>query len=490
MKLFKTKSYCLFFLVFFLFSCQSLPGYQTSHEVQALRTSQSQVEKKASSLALFRWLSNKKALRTADSKTQPVVIDNAYLDYSSDLAYLKAESSFLEQDLAGALDYMDTAQLFSRDGAYLLERKADIYKKEALLTEAIQLYQRSLKKSGTKTRVQKKIMECYVLNGLNELALQENKKLLEKEPDSFLLRFQQVVLLMSEQKWQKSLVLLNQLLSQELSLDEKAPTLAFQSYALSTLGKEKEALKSYKSLMSMDLPEEATVLRVGDLYKRIGKETWAINYVRQFQEQGMVTKHNASFLFALAFAVGDWEQAFQQTEHLEALGNLKKDHRFYRAFYLLERKNHVASIPYLKDLLIEEPDNGQYQYLLAISYSKMNELEQAFKSYQKVPASSPYFLLSQLDLARLLEKQGEQEKSLALLKKLSFGAKMSPFAVSEYAKKLWKIGNKQQALDVLNVALKEDPLNSELLSLKDSYSKKESHVEFEKVSFLKTEKRH
>ena len=487
MKPAKIRKYCLFFLVFFLFSCQSLPGYNKSPEIQARLTSHSQV-KKASNWASFRSIFNKTGLFKAESNKEPVVIDNDYLDYASDLAYLKAESSFLENDLAGALEYMETAQIFSRDdGAYLLERKADFYKKEGFLTEAIQIYQRSLKKDGTQTRVQKKIMECYVLNDLNELALQENKKLLAQEPDSFLLRFQQVVLLMAEQKWQKSLTLLNQLLSQDLSLEDKTSTLAFQSYALSTLGKEKEALKSYKSLMSLDLPEEAVILRVGDLYRRIGKEKWAINYVRQFQDQGMVTKYNASFLFDVAFAVGDWEQAFQQTEYLEALGNLQNPHRFYRAFYLVEKKNHVASIPYLRDLLIEDPDNGQYQYLLGVSYSKMNELEQAFKNYQKVSDSSPYFLLSQLDLARLLEKQGEQEKSLALLKKLSFGVKMSPFAVSEYAKKLWQIGNKKQALNVLNVALKEDPSNSELLSLKDSYSKEVSFVELEKVSFLETE---
>lgn len=416
---------------------------------------------------------NKKTSFSSQSfKLKQPVIDNNYLDYQAVLAYLKAETAFLEKDAGLALEHLKTAQVFSRDSSHLIERRADFYKQEGLCTEAVNVYKKWINKYGAQTRIQKKIMECYVLNGLNDLALKTNESLLKKEPESFWLWFQKSILLIGEKKWSEGLKVFQYLLSQELTLEEKAQTLAFQSYAFSQLEKKEDALKSYHRLLGLGFPNEPAVLRIGDLYRKIGKEAWAISYVSQFQIKRAVTKHNASFLFDIAFSSGDWEQAFKQTENLEALGSLKKPHRFYRAFYLGELEKHEQAIPYLRDLVFEDPKNGQYQYMLAFSYVKKDQIKKAFSAYKKVSPTSPYFLISRLDLAKLLEKQGENEKSLSLLKSLAFGETMRPFAVSEYAKSLWKLGERKKALVVLTSALKQAPSNADLLNLKASYSEK------------------
>lgn len=453
------KKYFPLVLVFFFFSCQSFKENRLDFSAK----------KQGSSVH-----SSKEATWSAQ-KTP--VINKDYLEYSASAAYLKAETAFLEGETESALTHLKTAQIFSRDSAYILERKADFYKKEALLTEAVQVYKKRIEKYGQDPRIQKKIMECYVLNGLNDLALKENERLLEKEPESFLLGFQKAVLLIGEERWEESLKVFQLLLSQDQTLEEAAHTLSFQSYVFNQLQREAEALESYQRLLALDFPEESVVLSIGELYRKTGREDWAIDYVLQFQEKQGITKHSAYFLFDAAFAAGDWEQAFRQTESLSALGNLKRPHRFYKAFYLRELGRHDLAISYFKDLLFEDPENGQYQYLLAASYAKSNRTEQALEAYEKVSLSSPFFILSRLDLARLLEERGEHKKALSLLKALAFGDKMSPSGALEYAKSLWRLGERKQALFVLTSALKQAPSNNDLLTLKAGYSEKLAFAE-------------
>ena len=471
-------------LVFFFFSCQSLKTNKNSSQLplsgkNQIENQKAQINKKTQnqtqeSLAVS---SKLKSFSVNQEIKKSPVIDNNYLDYSTDLAYLKAETAFLEKKTDLALDQINKAQIFSRKPAHLIERTGDFYKKEGLLTESIHYYKKWIQRYGEEPRIRKKIMECYVLNGLNDLALKENERLLKKEPDSFLLGFQKSILFMGEKKWEESLKLFEQLLAQKRSLEEASQILAFQSYALNELGRKKLALKSFHRLLELDFPSEPVALRIGDLYRKTGKEDWSIAYVSQFQIKSGITKYNSSFLFDVAFSSGDWGQAFQQTENLEALGSLNQPHRFYRAFYLSELKKYDLSIPYLKDLLTEEPNNGQYQRLLAVSYEKTNQPERALAVYKKVSSSSPYFLISALEQARLLEKQGELEESLSLLKSLVDRETMSPLAVSEYAKSLWRLGERKQALFVLTSALEQAPSNSELLNLKSAYSEKLSFVE-------------
>lgn len=401
------------------------------------------------------------------------IIDKNYLAYQSSLAYLKAEASFLEGKTDMALQYLKTAQVFSTESSHLLERKADFYKKEGLCAEAIQNY----KRIGQKPRVQKKIIECYAFNDLNALAIELSENLLQESPQDFLLWFQKSLLLIGQHQWEKALETYKHLLSLDLSLGEKAQTLAFQSYAFLLSSQPEEALKSFQQILALDFPPEPIVLRIAELYNKSGKTDWAMSYLSEFQTKKAITKYNSDFLFDLFFAEGKFEEAFQQTKHLEDLGKLKKQHRFYRAFYLGELQQHDRAIPYLKDLLMEDSKNGQYQYMLAFSYAQKGEIKEALLNYEKVSPQSSYFLLARLELAKLLQKEGEFNKSLSVLKKLAFGERIRPFAVSEYAKSLWHLGERKQALFILTSALKQAPADTELLNLKANYSEKLKLVE-------------
>ena len=401
------------------------------------------------------------------------LIDKSYLEYQASLAYLKAETAFLEHQTETALEYLKTAQIFSSTPSlHLRERQADFYKKEGLLTEAVYHYKKLEQEHKDKRRFQTKLIECYVLNGLYSMALEENKKLLEKEPDSSPLWFQKAILLMSQKKWDESLKIFQHILSQNQTLKETAQAFLFQSYVLTKLNREEEALERFDRLLELDITDEQTSLSIAGLYKKIGKERWAVAYLKKFQEERGQTKAVSSFLFDTAFSAENWKEAFYYTQQLEDLGELVKKYRFYKVIYLMELRKYEKAVPYLVDLISENPSQGQYHYMLAVSYKENQKWEKATQAYQKVPVSSPYFLLSRLQLAGLWQKQGQSQESLKLLKKLVFETtKMSPKVVFFYVKSLWKLGHKKSAVSVLTLALKKDPLNQDLFNLREAYFK-------------------
>ncbi|MBC6414948.1 MAG: hypothetical protein GDA46_00935 [Bdellovibrionales bacterium] len=439
-------------------------------------------------------LKAQKDLNLKSSSKHSIVVDKSYLEYQSNLAYLKAEMAFLEGQSEKALEYLKTAKLFSiTDSFHLKERQADFLKEEGLLTEALYHYKELEKDDENKKRIQIKLMECYVLNKLYSMALEENKKLIEKDPKNFVFLFQKAILLISQKKWEESLKVFQNLLAYNPALDEKIQTLLFQSYVLTELNREKEVLKTWKNLFKLDLVDEATSMKLANFYKKIGKTNWAMAYLKKFQKERGVTPKVSLLLFELAFFSNKWKEAFYYTQQLEDLGVLTNQHRLYKVLYLKELKKYEDVIPYLEDLVATNPTHGQYRYMLAVIYRKTERWNKAIHAYQKIPFSSSYFLLSQLQLATLWQKQGQYKESLKLLKRLSFGEEMNPQAVFVYAESLWKIGNKKQAVSVLTLALKEDPHNLELLQLRASYFKelgflesslKDIHVKSSNVSFI------
>ena len=225
------------------------------------------------------------------------MIDKSYLEYQASLAYLKAEVAFLENQTETALEYLKTARVFSSTPSlHLRERQADFYKKEGLLTEAVYHYKKlAQERHKDNKRLQTKLMECYVLNGLYPMALEENKKLLEKEPDSSLFWLQKAVLLMSQKKWGESLKIFQHILSHNQTLKETAQAVLFQSYVLTKLNRGEEALESFNRLLELEGTDEQTSLSAAGLYKKIGKKRWAVAYLKKFQKERGFTKAVSSF---------------------------------------------------------------------------------------------------------------------------------------------------------------------------------------------------
>ena len=351
---------------------------------------------------------------------------------------------------------------------------AELYQKEGLSALAIEKYKKLIEKTNDK-EFREKLSDLYAEQNLNKLALNEINLLLEKYPN-FQLLLKKAVLFNQQEAWIKALKATEKAEKKATVLEENIQSLLFRAYIFAKQNKAKKSLETLKQIEKLDFPEEKLVLKIADFYKNFSEQK-AIHYLQSFQKKKGITAPVSTALLNSALSSKNWEKAQKHIQELKDLGELEEEHYFYKALFLAKQAQYDQAILYLKDLTIKKPQNGHYNYLLALNYENNLEWSKAIKIYQKMPSQSPYFLASQLQLARLWQKQGKYKKSFNKLNHLTFNKPGSPQAALLYAESLWNKGNQKKALKVLSKALKYHPKHSDILFLRGFYFKQTGAIE-------------
>ena len=418
----------------------------------------------------------RKPIKTGLQKdSTSIIIDNSYFEQQAVTNYLKAESAFFESDFTTALNYFKIAKLFVPQSTHFQKRIAELYEKEGLLSLAISEY-KNLIKTFHKKEILAKLTDLYALQRLDNKALEQNDLLLTQDPHSFPLTLKKAILLIQQENWKTALKALKKAEKQAVLLEETIQSLLFRAYIFAKQEKTEDSLKIIRQIKKLDFPEEKLVLKIADFYKNFDKELARL-YLEDFQRQKGITPATSTALLEEAIFSKNWEKAMCHIQQLKDLGQMEEQHYFYSALFFLKEKQYNKATPYLKDLLNQQPQNGHYNYLLALNYEKNQQWPKAIKTYQKVPFHSPYFLVAHLQLAQLWQQQGEYQKSFELLNHLAFNKPASPQAVLLYAESLWNTGNKKQAVNVLTKALQYHPDHLDILFLRGFYFKQSGAVD-------------
>ena len=407
------------------------------------------------------------------SKKKPsksFLIDKNYMEKQALLYYLKAESAFFDSDSIKALKYLKKAKLLEPQSSHFQKRMAEIYEKEALFAESINIYENLLKKQASKNKWRQKLINLYAIQGLNNKALEQMELLLKQKPHSFELILKQALLLLKQENWESALKKLNTAESQASSLEQRAQIFLLQAYALTKQQQIEKSLEVIEKIKRLAIPQEELALKVADFYSHFNKKSAGL-YLKDFQEKNGATQKTSLFLLKQALSSKEEMEAMHYIEQLKDFCVLEEPHYFYSALFYLKEQRYEQALLYLKDLVNQNPSNSYYTYLLAVSYEKSQQWDKAISHYQKTSSYSPYFLVAHLQLAELWQKQGQYKKSLGLLKNLAFKKPISPQAVLLYAESLWDIGKKKQALKALTKALKHHPNHLDILFLRGFYFK-------------------
>ena len=376
------------------------------------------------------------------------VIDQNYFELQADSAYLKGEEAFFQGNNIEALKHFKQALLFAPHSIHLRVRTANIYEQERLSAEALSHYKALLQKPEKNKEIYHKLVDFYTLNGLHKKAFEHYQYFLKRDPDNFLLRLKQALLLINQEDWTSALKALSTAEQKSLSLEEKVQAILSQAYVFAKLQNIPKSLKTMNKLAHFHIPEEELVLKIADFHKSLGQDFLALSYLENFQKSQGATKSVSSALLDYYISSANWNKAIQQMELAQALGHFENHHYFYMAMLLMEKQEYNQALLFLKDLTRKEPKNSQYLYFLALVYEQQKKWKKALKTYNKVQKSSLHFLAANLQSAQLLQKTGHKKESFALLNKLTFSPNgdISPQALLLYSESLWNSGHKEKAL--------------------------------------------
>ena len=419
-----------------------------------------------------------KSASSIQKNSQSPIIDSHYFEYQADSSYLKGEEAFFADRRTEALKYFKKALLFAPHSFHLRKRIAQIYEQEGLFAEALSHYKAFSQTMGKNKAFHQKLTNIYTLRGLNNKAFEHLQHLLQQEPDHFLLRFKQALLLIHQKDWPEALKALKKAKTKALSLEERVQVILSQSYVFACLQDFSQSLKTMGRLASLPIPHEELVLQIAGFYKSLGQKLLALSYLESFQKTQGVTKRISQSLLDFYLSFENWEKARQQMEHIQTLGQFTNHHYFYMAMLLMETQDYDRALAYLKDLVSAEPKQGQYLYLLAFVYERQKQWLKALKTYNQVQVSSSHFLAAQLQVAQLFNQIGQKKKSFSLFEKLSFSSRrgIRPQALLLYSESLWNSKYRKKAINVLTRGLERKPFHVDFLFLRGFYFKQSGYL--------------
>ena len=459
----------IFLVSWFCFSCQNLEHIkqstreQNSHVFEKNKMSQKEIIKS-------------KLFKKNNSCFQ--VIDQNYFELQADSAYFKGEDAFFKGNNTEVLKYFKQALLFAPNSVRLRVRTANIYEQEGLSAEALSHYKALLQNSEKNKEIYHRLVDFYALNGLNKKAFEYHQYLLNQDPDNFVLQLKQALLLINQEDWTSALKALKTAEQKAFGLEEKVQVVLSQAYVFAKLQNIPKSLKTMNKLAYLQISEEELVLKIADFYKSLEQNFLALSYLENFQKSQGATKTISNTLLDYYISSENWKKAVRQMELVQALGLFEDHHYFYMAMLLMEKQKHDRALVFLKDLVMKEPNNGQYLYFLALVYEQKQEWQKALKTYNQIQKSSSHFLAANLQSAQLLQQIGRKRESFVLLNKLAFSSNgdISPQALLLYAESLWNSGRKEKALSILTKGLRSKPSHVDLLFLRGVYLKQSGHL--------------
>ncbi len=334
-------------------------------------------------------------------------LQNAYTSYAlACLAEIDGKYPEAESFVREALERDQAAP-------YLLLRLSEILAKQGSTQDALAEVQRAVRLDPSDLRARGFLAQLYSQLQEFELAISQYREILDRDPNSKDVRLQLVTLLIRSKDYQAAL--------DELSiLTYREPELIIAHYYEAKINLElKEYAKAEKAFLRVLQLNESFLPALFDLaalYATIGKFDMAAETYRKILLSDPTETTARERLIALYYKMGRKDLAEKHLNEMKALigpGDVKRK----RLGLLYLRYGKLKeSIDELTAIVSAWPDDQEARYYLAAALEESEDLDEAYRNFDRVTPESEYFTNARVHMAYLLEKQERTGEAIELLR--------------------------------------------------------------------------
>ena len=388
-------------------------------------------------------------------------LQNAYTSYAfACLAEIDGKYSEAESLLREALQQ-------DEDDPYLLLRLSEILAKQGSTQDALEVAQRAVLLDPSDLRARGFLAQLYSQLQEFERAISQYREILERDPNNKGMRLQLVTLLIRSKDYEAALDELSILTSRE-------PGLIIAHYYEAKINLElKEYDKAEKAFLRVLQLNESFLPALFDLaalYATIGKLDMAAETYGEIllsePRRNSTTRPATSArerLIALYYKMGRKDLAEKQLNEMKALigpGDVKRK----RLGLLYLRYGKLKeSIDELTAIVTAWPDDQEARYYLAAALEESEDLDEAYRNFDRVTPESEYFVNARVHMAYVLEKQEKTGEAIGLIRQtITQTSEHSPQLYLVLAS-LYEIQEEHEsAIDVLREGLQYNNENIDL----------------------------
>lgn len=346
------------------------------------------------------------------------LIDPVYMTSQADYHFTLAESLSLEGKSQKAIEEFRLTLLYDPQSVLVQLRMATEYIRLGMVTEAIESAQSAIELEPNNMDGRMMMGGLYTALKSFDKALIHYRKVLEVNP----YHTEAAILvggLLAEQRKYKEAVDHLETLTKAKKFEE--PEKAY--YFIGRIRTEQDtpqlnlAEKAFRQALTLkpDFPEAAYAL--AGVLKKMGKESEGMKMIKSFQDKYGPQKDMARVLSQYYLSLEDYDRAFEQLAYLESFERDNLNVKVQMALILVERQKYEDAAERFEEILLQSPESDKIRFYLGAVYEELSRWELARENYERVPASSTYYVDAVVHNAQITHKQKSLGAAIEIVEK-------------------------------------------------------------------------
>ena len=346
------------------------------------------------------------------------LVDPVYMTSQADYHFTLAESLSLEGKSQKAIEEFRLTLLYDPQSVLVHLRMATEYIRLGMITEAIENAQVAVDLDPKNVDARMLMGGLYTSLKSFDKALVHYRKVLEVSP----YQAEAAILvggLLAEQKKYKEAIDHLENLTKAKAFEE--PEKAF--YFIGRIRTEQDAPqldlaeRAFRRALTIkpDFPEAAYAL--AGVLKKMGKETESMKLLKSFQDKYGPQRDMAQVLSQYYLASEDYDRAYEQLSYLEGFDRDNLNVKVQMALILVEKQKYEEAAERFEEILLQSPESDKIRFYLGAVYEELARWNLAQQNYEKVPASSTYYVDAVVHEAQIEHKQKSLASAIEIVEK-------------------------------------------------------------------------
>jgi len=363
-----------------------------------------------------------------------------------------------------AADQLDEGLKIDPQQPDLVLQRAEIYRLQNQPARGLELVQRALRKHPDHTRLAASRAQLLLLSGQPRTAWKAIQQLLKEQQDNQQLRYYFALLLLENEQPKQSRQLLQQLLEQQP--DNSAPHFYLGMIAQEE-GQQELALEHYLQVDQGPNLIQAYV-RMLSLFDSASEQTRVATLIQSGMERH--PDHREDLIILHAEWLDRMDLRPQALTILDQAVDATPDspNLLYTRAMLTDAEHSQRMISDLRRALALSPDNPMLLNALGYTLTIYSDrLDEAHALISRALAQQPEDAATLDSMGWVLHKLGRHKEARHFLQQ-AHAQYPDPEVTGHLVQVLWALGEKQQALDLLQRALEQKPDDPHLLEASDA----------------------
>lgn len=392
------------------------------------------------------------------------VLDPFYLRTQADYYFAMGEAYSLDGNHPKAIDSFKMTLLYDQDSPTVNIRLATEYFKTAQFTESLTQAEEAIRKDPKNVEARLLLGGLYLSLKLFPKAVIQYETVLKMQPNNVEAPVYLGAAYTELKQYDKAVKFFESLIRND---DYNTPHLAY--YYIGRVRSEqkgetyqKAALKAYEKAIELKPDFLDGYIAIASYYTQKGQDAKAMALYKKFQKEQGPSPKVAEILAQMYVENEQYDLAYEQYQILENTSEDTLNIKLKMALILIERKDFTQAAAKLEDILRDAPESDKIRFYLAAVFEEMKEADKAIAHFKKIPSASQFYGEAMVHTAYMMKNKGRLQEAIEVIEAALKVRKDQSQLYAMYASLMDELGEYNKAIAMLSEAVEKFPENAQL----------------------------